>query len=87
MELDGKWLEKDGSEADGRLRAWGEWEAESDLLCELEQPDQDSRFPGYLWRPYYIPRDNYERLHNTDPFIFGDRGSCIPTANNFKCRV
>ena len=73
MEFDGKWLDEDDSETEGRLRAWGEWEAESDLLCELEQLDQDSQFPGHLWRPYYIPKDNYETLHNTDPFIFGDR--------------
>ena len=73
MEFDGKWLDRDGSEGEGGLRAWGEWEAESELLCQLEQPFQDSQFPGYLWRPYYIPKDNYHRLHNTDPFIFGDR--------------
>ena len=57
----------------GSLRAWGEWEAESDLVCKLNQPSKSSLYPRYLWYPYYISKDNYERLHNTDPFIFGDR--------------
>ena len=73
MEFRGKWIEEDGSARSGGLRAWGEWEAESDLVCELSQPSQSSLYPRYLWCPYYIPKDNYERLHNTDPFIFGER--------------
>ena len=73
MEFQGKWIEEGGGVRSGSLRAWGEWEAESDLICELNRPCQDSLSPRYLWRPYYIPKDNYERLHNTDPFIFGER--------------
>ena len=73
MEFDGKWIEDDGSARSGNLRAWGEWEAESDLVCGLSQPRQDSQYPRYLCRPYYIPKDNYKWLHNTDPFIFGER--------------
>ena len=73
MEFSGKWVENDGSARSGNLRAWGEWEAESDLVCGLIQPRQDSHYPRYLWHPYYIPRDNYQWLHNTDPFIFGKR--------------
>ena len=73
MEFGGKWIEDDGSARSGNLRAWGEWEAESDLVCGLIQPRQDSHYPRYLWHPYYIPRDNYQGLHNTDPFIFGER--------------
>ena len=73
MEFRGKWIEEDGSARSGDLRAWGEWEAESELVCQLSQPSQSSLYPRYLWRPYYIPKDNYERLHNTDPFIFGER--------------
>lgn len=73
MEFRGKWIGEDGTAGSGNLRAWGEWEAESDLVRELNQPGQDSLYPHYLWRPYYVPRDNYRQLHNTDPFIFGDR--------------
>ena len=73
MEFGGKWIENDGSGRSGNLRAWGEWEAESDLVCGLIQPRQDSHYPRHLWHPYYIPRDNYQWLHNTDPFIFGER--------------
>ena len=73
MEFRGKWIEEDGSARSGSLRAWGEWEAESELVCQLSQPPKSSLYPRYLWRPYYIPKDNYERLHNTDPFIFGER--------------
>ena len=73
MEFEGSWIEEDGGAASGRLRAWGEWEAESDLVCKLTQSYQGSQYPNYLWRPYYVPKDNYGNLHNTDPFIFGER--------------
>ena len=73
MEFGGKWIEGDDSARSGSLRAWGEWEAESDLARKLSQPGQDSQYPHYLWHPYYIPKDSYKRLHNTDPFIFGER--------------
>ena len=73
MEFGGKWIEDDGSARSDNLRAWGEWEAESDLVCELSQPHQYSQYPRYLWHPYYVPKDNYKWLHNTDPFIFGER--------------
>ena len=29
--------------------------------------------PRHLWRAYWIPRNTYRGLHNTDPFIFGER--------------
>ena len=73
MEFGGKWIEDDGSARSGNLHAWGEWEAESDLVCELSQPHQYSQYPRYLWHPYYVPKDNYKWLHNTDPCIFGER--------------
>ena len=73
MEFSGRWIEEGGRTRSGNLRAWGEWEAESSLICELSRPYQDSQYPRYLWRPYYVSKDNYEGLHNTDPFIFGDR--------------
>lgn len=73
MEFTGKWIGEDGCVRSGGLRAWGEWEAESDLTHKLVQPHKDSRYPRYLWRPFYTLKDNYKGLHNTDPFIFGER--------------
>ena len=73
MEFPGRWMEEDGSTREGRLRAWGEWEAESHLLRELRRPGGDWLHPRFLWEPYYVPREDHHRLHNTDPFIFGPR--------------
>ena len=73
MEFSVRWIGEDGESRSGSLRAWGEWEAESELIRELIQPDQDYQYPRYLWRTFYIPKDNYRLLHNTDPFIFGER--------------
>ena len=73
MQLRGEWIDEDDRTGTGDLWAWGEWEAESCLLRELNQLD-DPGFPRYLWHPYYVRRQNgYGGLHNTDPFIFGER--------------
>ena len=73
MEFGGEWFEENGAVRTGCLRAWGEWEAESDLARGLDQPGRNALYPRYLWRPFYVPRDDYRGLHNTDPFIFGER--------------
>ena len=73
MEFPGRWIEEDGEARTGRLRAWGEWEAESRLLGELRRPHGDWLYPRFLWEPYYVPQEDHRRLHNTDPFIFGPR--------------
>ncbi len=73
MQLCGEWITADGTRQTGNLLAWGEWEPESDLIRRLNPPKGDLRCPCYLWRPYYVPRNSYRDLHNTDPFIFGDR--------------
>ena len=73
MRLRGKWIDGDGARPSGKLRAWGEWESESDLICKFNPPTGDARHPRYLWEPYYVPKNSYRCLHNTDPFIFGDR--------------
>ena len=73
MRLHGQWIEKDGRKRAGVLHAWGEWEPESELVRELNRPDNDSLHPRWLWRPFYAPKVSYEGLHNTDPFIFGPR--------------
>ena len=74
MHLRGKWIEEDDTRRAGDLWAWGEWEPESDLIRRLSSPPGGSRYPRYLWGPYYVvPRNGYGELHNTDPFIFGER--------------
>ena len=79
MQLRGQWKEDvHGERQTGDLHAWGEWEPESDLIAQLSPPPSGSPYPRdlwprYLWRPYYVPKDSYEGLHNTDPFIFGPR--------------
>ncbi len=52
----------------GPLWAWGEWEAEAKVLRVLDGADGG---PNTLFEPYWVPRDGFENLHNTDPFVFG----------------
>ena len=72
MQLSGKWIEKDGTRRGGNLWAWGEWEPESELIPEFNTKDGGPHHPRHLWKPYWVPRNTYRCLHNTDPFIFGD---------------
>ncbi len=70
MQFRGEWIDEDGGRHRGDLRAWGEWEPESELIRRLHPPKGSPRHPRYLWKPYWVPRSNYEGLHDTDPFIF-----------------
>ena len=72
MQFRGRWIGEDDSTHSGELWAWGEWEAESKLLREFDQSG-DSRLPSRLWCPHYEPKTDYQGLHNTDPFVFGER--------------
>ena len=73
MRLDGRWADEQGVQRSEELWAWGEWEAPSELLRQLDQPDSPAQ-PRYLWEPYYTDRPGgYTGLHNTDPFIFGEQ--------------
>ena len=73
MQTSGEWIEADGNTRCGDLWAWGEWEAQSQLLRRLGG-SKALGYPQYLWRPYYvIPDEGHGGLHNTDPFIFGER--------------
>ena len=73
MEVLGEWVGSDNRLHCGRLWAWGEWEPESRLIRGLDLPDDNQDYPRFLWQPYYVPRQSYRGLHNTDPFIFGER--------------
>ena len=72
MRLDGRWLDDHDETQSGAMWAWGEWEAQSKPLRDLDQ-SHDARLPSRLWRPYYEPMSDYGRLQNTDPFVFGCR--------------
>ena len=73
MQARGEWIEAGGCLRSGDLWAWGEWEAQSQLVRRLRRPDTLTH-PECLWRPCYtIPYGGWEGLHNTDPFIFGER--------------
>lgn len=73
MQLNGAWTDDAGTKYGGLLWAWGEWEAPSELIQKLYQPEA-KEYPKHLWHPYFVERsDSYEGLHNTDPFIFGER--------------
>ncbi len=73
MKLQGRWSDAEDKEQSGELWAWGEWEAESEIIREFNHRQDNKRCPRYLWSPYYVPKKKYRGLHNTDPFIFGDR--------------
>lgn len=73
MQLRGEWVDQNGNRRPDVLHAWGEWEPESEIIPSFVPQDDDPHVPRHLWRPYWVPRNTYRGLHNTDPFIFGDR--------------
>lgn len=75
MQFLGRYLDRNGILHGGELWAWGEWEPQSEHLRTFDNPRtlHGSPHPSHLWKPYYTLADNhYYKLHNTDPFIFGD---------------
>ena len=85
LEFDGEWTDENGRSHPDTLWAWGEWEADSTHVRPFSRPRGDRQLPRHLWRPCWIPRPTYDGLHNTDPFIFGDRflySNCGQTARN-----
>lgn len=73
MRLRGRWVDADDRMCCGELDAWGEWEPESRVVERFGRGADDPHSPRYLWRPYWVPRNSYRSLHNTDPFVFGER--------------
>lgn len=71
MQFRGDWTDENGNTYPDNLRAWGEWEPESKLILEFNT-NSGPHHPSRLWKPYWIPKDTYRCLHNTDPFIFGE---------------
>lgn len=67
FQVDGIRLAKTGL-VNGPLWAWGEWEAEARVVRKLSG---SGREPATLFEPYWTPKDSFQNLHNTDPFVFG----------------
>ena len=72
MQFRGNWIDEDGITHSDNLRAWGEWEPESKIICKFDPKDSRPHYPRHLWKPYWVRKEDYRGLHNTDPFIFGD---------------
>lgn len=73
MQVNGRWCGSvDTEERSGKLRFWGEWEADSDLVENFSCTSDYPMKPRNLWSPHYVRRDCYKGLQNTDPFVFGD---------------
>jgi hypothetical protein len=71
LRTSGRSLESlDARPADGELGFWGEWEAPSQA-----EPVSTRVADGPLWIhcPFWSHQASYRGLHNTDPFVFGDR--------------
>lgn len=66
----GRYLGRDGLQ-DGAIVFWAEWEPESRVFAEIEEPLSDG--PRWIYEAYYNPPPSYRGLQNTDPFVFGKR--------------
>lgn len=72
LQFHGEWIDEGDEKHSGNLRAWGEWEPESKVIRNFDVKECKPHHPSYLWKPYWVPKNTYRYLHNTDPFIFGD---------------
>ena len=90
MQFDGRWIAEKGDEHGDELWAWGEWEAQSELLRDLDWSGNRG-LPHHLWAPFYAVMDDCRELHNTYPFILGERflySNCQqwgPRRNGLRC--
>ncbi len=71
LELNGRYLGRGGTKDlhSGAIWAWAEWEPESEVIADLQATSVGE--PERLFRPYWVAKETYAGLHNTDPFIFG----------------
>jgi hypothetical protein len=59
-----------GTAVEEPLHFWAEWEPESKVLAEINDPVDDG--PQFICAPYYVSPKSYIGLQNTDPFVFGN---------------
>ncbi len=62
---------------DAEIVFWGEWEPQSEVVCQINQPFPHG--PRYIYRPFYTVPHSYNGLQNTDPFVFDKflYGNCL----------
>ncbi len=67
----------EGKVEEGEIVFWGEWESESTVLKEIDDPIPGG--PRFICEPYYVVPESYHGLQNTDPFVFGTflYGNCL----------
>jgi hypothetical protein len=70
LKIPGRYL-SEKTPQDGEIVFWGEWEPESLVVAEMEDPLPDG--PRWIHDPYYVTPASYRRLQNTDPFVFGEQ--------------
>ena len=51
MQFQGEWIDEDNNRHSGNLRAWGQREPESKLVCKLDLKNGERHHPNYLWKP------------------------------------
>ena len=67
----GRYLSQvDALPIDGEIGFWGEWEAPSHA-APVGNPMPHG--PDWIHQPFWFPPGSFRGLHNTDPFVFGDR--------------
>ena len=72
LQAKGTWLKDEQESNKVSLWLWGEWEPESEQLQNSSfLPGTDRGMPQFLWKPYWIPKQDYQGHHNTDPCVFG----------------
>jgi hypothetical protein len=79
----GKYINNQGSETDGELAFWGEWEPQSQII---KLKNSKKYFPKYLNVPYINPSVP-NRTHNTDPNVFGKHFKYIICKQGFFHKV
>ncbi len=80
MVCQGRYL-RGSKELDTELVFWGEWEPQSEVVCQINQPLP--HVPRYIYRPFYTVPHSYKGLQNTDPFVFDKflYGNCQQNKN------
>jgi hypothetical protein len=54
----------------GEIVFWGEWEPESKVQRKIDNPIAQG--PRFMYEPYYVAPKSFDKLQNTDPFVFGE---------------
>ena len=67
IEIKGKYIDQN-NQIEEPIWAWTEWEPESNLIKKLIK--DTPQHPNYLWEPYWKDKEDFKKLHNTDPFIY-----------------